>query len=393
MICMKNISKPERELTKVFAAVVMSILLCIFVWIFLDDQTAMLSEGYINGIAKDNEYIVDQMAADITARAKSEEEAVGIIEDAPASSVRYWFLLSPEALVFERNADTTAAIGYLSYSELEDYYVRQGGQNAAAFFELINAGKDFSAVVIKDSSFRSELISVRFLDIGGEKYCVGTSVSQSFMFSAAKLGERIITLKIITLAMCSALILVTAFYSFLNRRKTITISILQNDLINKNILVQEHGERLAAIESDGFDKNDDTPTGLYNRKFFNTVITKLSARKTENVGIIYIRISNLMALNYEKGFAFTSQIIMDTAEKVKSHATEKDICSHISKNEFVMLKFNTTDDETLQTAQKLYEDIRMSNSFIEVAAGSSFKTENMTMEEALDAAYATAPLT
>jgi len=389
---MKRISKPEKELTKVFAAVTIAILLCICVWMFLNNQTAKLSEGYINGIAKDNEYIVDTMAADITARAANEDEAVGIIENAPSSSVRYWFLLSSEALVFERSADTTAAIGLLNYSGLEDYYVRKGGRNVAGFFELIRAGEDFSAVVVKDSSFRSELISVRFFTIGGEKYCVGTSVSQSFMFSAAKLGERIITLKIITLVMCAALILVTAAYSFANRKKALTISILQNDLTNKNILVQGHGEKLAAIESDSFEKSDDTPTGLYNRKFFEAVIIKLSARKTENVGIIYIRLSNLMALNYEKGFAFTDQIIIDTAGKFKSYATEKDICAHISKNEFVMLKFNTTGDETHHTAQKLYDELRKSNPTIDVAAGSSFKSEDMTIEATLDAALVTMPL-
>ena len=389
---MKGITKPEKELTKVFAAVAVSIFLCIFVWMFLNNQTAMLSEGYMNGIAKDNEYIADQMASDITAHAKSEDDAVGIIKDAPQSSVRYWFLLSSEALVFERSADTTAAVGRLNYSELEEYYVRQGGQNIAGFFELINAGEDFSAVVIKDSSFRNELISVRFLDIGGEKYCVGTGVSQSFMLSSAKLGERIITLRILTLVMCAALILVTVFYSFANRGKALTISVLENDLSNKNILVQGHGERLAAIESGNFDKSDDTSTGLYNRKFFEAVIAKLSARKTENVGIIYIRLSNLMTLNYEKGFAFTSQIILDTAGMFKSYATEKDICAHINKNEFVMLKFNTTGDETLQTARKLYDELREHNPSVDVTAGTSFKSEDMTIEAALDAALTTPPL-
>ena len=388
---MKKFGKPEIELTKVFAAVTTAILLCICIWLFLNSQTAMLSEGYIDGVAKNNEYIVDLMAADIAVHASSENEAVGIIKNAPSSSVRYWFLLSSEELVFERSADTTAAIGRLNYSELEEYYVRQGGQNIAGYFNLIKSGEDFSAVVIKDSAYRSELISARFLVIGGEKYCVGTGVSQSFMLSSAKLGERIITLKIIALVLCAAVILLTASCAFANRKKTLKISVLQNDLASKNILVQGHGERLAAIESDGFEKSDDTPTGLYNKIFFDAVIKKLSARKTENVGIIYIRLTNLMTLNYEKGFAYTSQLIMDIADKVKSYATEKDICAHVSKNEYVMLKLNTTSDETRQTAKMLYDELRSSNPSVDIAAGSSFKSEDMTIEAALDAALAATP--
>src|ERR1035437_10224158 len=143
---MKKLIASEKELLKVFAAVSASVLLCVLVWLFLSGQTDLLTKGYINGIAKDNEYLVATMAAKITASASDESQAVEIIQSAPSSGSRYWFLLSSDSLVYEMDAATTTAMGTLSYTELENYYVRNGGSGVSKLFDLINAGQDFSPV-------------------------------------------------------------------------------------------------------------------------------------------------------------------------------------------------------------------------------------------------------
>lgn len=387
---METNGKADKELVKILITVVMTVIFCIFVWIFLDSQTSRLSKGYINGIAKDNEYIVTAIASSIASSATNEDQAVEIIQSAPVSGARYWFLYSSESLVFERNMDTTADLGGMTYKELAEYYIRNGGSGGNEYFDLINAGEDFTAVVLKDRPLGSELISVTFIEVAGQKYCVGTSVLPSYMFSAGKIGERIFYLRIMTLIMCFVTIALTAYLSLANRKKALAISVLQNDLTDKNILVQGHGERLAAIESDSFEKSDDTLTGLYNKMFFESIMTKLSERKTEEVGIIYIRFSNLMVLNYEKGFAFTNQLLTDASKIFKAYATDKDIISHINKNEFVMLRFNSTRDQTLLTAQKLFAEIKGMNPNTIIAAGCSFKNQDKTIQQTLDAAFVTA---
>lgn len=97
-----------------------------------------------------------------------------------------------------------------------------------------------------------------------------------------------------------------------------------------------------------------------------------------------------MVLNYEKGFAFTNQLLTDASKIFKAYATDKDIISHINKNEFVMLRFNSTSDQTLLTAQKLFAEIKGMNPNTIIAAGCSFKNQDKTIQQTLDAAFVTA---
>jgi len=386
-IYMKTNSKADKELVKIIITVVMTVIFCIFVWIFLNSQTSQLSKGYINGIAKDNEYIVTAIASNIASSATNEDQAVEMIQSAPVSGARYWFLYSSESLVFERNMDTTADLGGMTYKELAEYYIRNGGSGGNEYFDLINAGEDFTAVVLKDRPLGSELISVTFIEVAGQKYCVGTSVLPSYMFSAGKIGERIFYLRIMTLIMCFVTIALTAYLSSANRKKALYIRILQNDLAEKNILVQEQGERLFESDSDDSDKSDDNLTGLYNRKFFEAIVAKLATRNVENIGIVYLRINNLTALNYESGFASTNRLIVETAKLIKLNATDKDICARISRNEFAMLKFETTYKLTVHTAQKLYTELKEKHPSAIFSEGSSYKRKDVTIEVAIEAAW------
>jgi len=384
---MKINSKADKELVKLFVTVVMTVIFCIFVWIFLNSQTSQLSKGYINGIAKDNEYIVTAIASNIASSATNEDQAVEIIQSAPVSGARYWFLYSSESLVFERNMETTADLGGMTYKELADYYIRNGGSGGNEYFDLINAGEDFTAVVLKDRALGSELISVTFIEVAGQKYCVGTSVLPSYMFSAGKIGERIFYLQIMTLVMCFVTIALTAYLSSANRKKALYIRMLQNDLAEKNILVQEQGERLFESDSDDSDKSDDNLTGLYNRKFFEAVVAKLATRNVENIGIVYIRINNLTALNYESGFASTNRLIVETAKQIKSNATDKDICARISRNEFAIIQFDTTYKSTLHMEKKLLGELTDLHPEAKFAVGSAYKRKNTTIHSVVEAAW------
>lgn len=384
---MKKLIVSEKELLKVFAAVSAAVLFCVLIWFFLSGQTDILTKGFINGAAKDNEYIVESMASEITASVTNESQAVKIIQSAPSSGFRYWFLLSSDSLVYEKDLTTTAAMGNLSYSGLEAYYIRNGGIGVDTLFELIKGGQDFSVVMTKRSTMGAELVSAKFIQIGSARYCLGTSVSESYILSAAGIGERIYNLKIMTLLLCLVILALTSFFALSSRKKSLQIKSLKNELTTKNVLVQQQSERIIFPDSENPEKSDDALTGLYNRKFFDSLISKLSARNVENVGFIYIRISNLLALSDEKGPDAINQLIKDTANVLIKHTDVKDVCARISKKEFVIVKFNTTKDETALAVHSLFMDLNALGSEARFAAGSSFKESNIAIESALEEAY------
>jgi diguanylate cyclase (GGDEF)-like protein len=207
------------------------------------------------------------------------------------------------------------------------------------------------------------------------------------MLSAAGIGERTYDVKIVTLLLCFIIIALTSIFSLSNRKKILQIQTIQNDLAAKNILVQQQSERLISPDEDTREKSDDALTGLYNRKFFESLIIKLSARNVENVSIIYIRISNLLALSDTKGAEAINQLIKDTAAVLFKQADESDICARISKKEFVIIKFNTTKEATSLAVKSLLSELNDMGSAAKFAAGSSFKDKNMTIESVLEEAY------
>ncbi len=384
---MKRTGKAGKGLAVVFLITAVMLVIGILIWIFLTAQTDQLRKGYIEGIVKDNEYIVHSMADRIAEEAADESEAAEIIEAAPPSGTRYWFLLSSDAVVFERDAAVTAKVASMSYSDLEDYYIRNGGSGARKLVELINLGEDFSAVVTKDSALGSEIISAVFIEIGGERFCIGTSVLQSYMFSTAKIGERIFILRTMTLLLCLVLAALTSYFASVNYRKTLKIHKLQDELKDKNIHVQEQEKRLSDAYSDDANKSNDAFTGLYNRKFFDAVTAKLSERNAEKIGIIFIRIDNLAKLKSDKGYAFANQLIMETADSLKKHGTAKDICARIRVNVFAVISLDTTNRLTLQHQKKLLNELKALYPDAIVTAGSSYRSETSTFDAALVEAW------
>ena len=385
---MIRFSKKDGNLARVFITVSLSAIFCVLVFISIRGQTEKLSEGYISGIAKENEYVVRLVADTIEATAANADQAAEIASAQPADGARYWFLLSSDSVIFERDAETTAALAGKSFDKAEDYYVRSGGSGVGTLFDLFRNGKDFSAVVTKSSAVGSEIISARFLEIGGERFCLGMSVSKSYMFSSSGIGRHVQYLDTLVLALCAAALALIAWFSISVRKKAAKVQILQNDLRGKNILVQEQGEKMFESAPEDDSKSDDTLSGLYNRKFFDAFVGKLSQKGISNVGIIYIRISNLAALGYEKGFAFTNRIVSDAARIVASYTTSADICARISKNEFAIVQCGATASQTMQSAGELSGELKRLDSDAAFAAGWSHTAEAGTLDSAIKAAMA-----
>jgi diguanylate cyclase (GGDEF)-like protein len=381
-------NKVDKELVKVLLTVVMAVSFCVFIWIFLNDQAARLGKGYMDGVTKDNEYIVEAVSSYISSSATDQTQAVDLLASAPSTGTRYWFMLSSEALIFEKNADITADLAGMTYRELSDAYIRNGGSGGSEFYAMIEKGQEFTAVVTKDRKDGRELISVTFIEVSGQKYCIGTSILQNYMYSTGKIGERIFMLRVMTLVMCCILVALASYYSYANRKKAIQIRVLKHDLTEKNMLVQEQGERMFETDADVTDQSADQLTGLYNRKFFDAVIAKMTTRNVENVGFIFIRIDNLHTLHYENGFASTNRLLVDTAKHIGSSTTDKDICARVSKNEFAILAFDTSYKMISHSASKLLGELKELYPSAEFSEGYSFAWKDTDIASAVEAARA-----
>lgn len=390
---MKLLKKEDRTLLTVLITVVVTVVLCLLLWFFLENQIGLLKEGYINGIAKNNEYIVNQVKSRIENEAVSEQDVVDIVKAAKNTGTRYWMLFSSDRVIFERDGDVTALVSGMDFEELERYYTRMGSDGAGPLVDLIQAGEFFSADVVKDVTAGNELITAAFVTVDGRTYCVATSILESYLFSSAKIGERIILLRILFAAMSALLIVFSAYLASKRRSEILKLQKLQDDLKEKNLLVLDHyGDGFQGDKeySDRQVNSKDPLTGFYNNEFFETVLQKLSLRDISQIGAIVVRISNFYEIGKSRNAEYINQVMIGTTAIIKSHAGAKDICARVRAQEFVLIKLETTDKLTLQTARNIFRDLRDLDTNAGYTAGFAYKDTAPAIDTVLESAWTSA---
>lgn len=387
---MKILKKADQTLLTVLLTVALTILFCLILWFFLNNQIDLMKKGYINGIAKNNEYIVNQVIARISSDAKSEQDVIEIVKAAENTGTRYWMLFSSEGALFERNADVTGVVSGMSFDDLEKYYLRNGGDGAGPLIDLIQAGEFFSADVVKDVTAGNELISAGFVTVDDRTYCVATSILESYLFSSAKVGERIMLFRILFLAMSALLITFSTYLTTTRRRVLLQLQSLRDELKEKNLLVLEHnGDGMQnGEESSNYSLSSTDPlTGLYSNAFFETVLTKLSKRGASKIGVIVVRMSNYYEVCSAQGSDYANQALIGAAAIIKSHADGKNLCARIRTQEFALMKLESTDKLTLQTAKLIFHDLREMDSDATFVAGFAFKDDVSSIDTIMESAW------
>lgn len=382
---MKFLKKKDSELMKVFASVALTILFCVLALLFLEYQIHRVKIDIMNGFARENEYIVKMVSDEIRTEAQSEEDAIVIVKAAPATGTRYWMLFSDEGPLFERNTDTTSMISGMSYEELENYYLRQGGSGVTPFIEMIQEGEFFSAVVIKDVQIGNEIISADYVDVDGVRYCVSTGILQNYLFSSVGIGERAMMLRILVIACCALLVMVVAVLSSSTRSKATKIRELRDELIEKNLFIQRELGK-GDERSDDVQALPDPITGLYTLRFYETFMMKLTQRQVTPVGMVIVRITDYYNLAAEKGPDYANETVRKTAAILLNRAGETDICALLRENELVMVKLKTTEKLTIQSAKELFRELAESGIEAKFAAGFAYREGNSPVDSVTEAA-------
>lgn len=382
---MKLLKKKDGELMKVFVSVALTVLFCVLAVLFLEYQMNRLKTDITNGFARENEYILKMVNEGIREDANSEEDVIAIVKAAPATGTRYWMLFSEDGPLFERNMDTTSKISGMSFEELENFYLRQGGSGVSSFIGLIEKGEFFSAVVTKDVEVGNELISADRVEIAGKSYFVATGILQSYLFSSVGIGERATMLRILVIACCAILTILVAVLSSSGRNKTEKIRELRDELINKNLFIQRElgkgDERL-----DDADAVPDPVTGLHTLRFYEVFMMKLTKRQVSPVGMIAVRILDYHNLAAEKGLEAVNEAVRKTAAILLHQSGKADLCARLRANEFVMVKLKTTEKLTIQSAKEIFRELAESGIEAKFAGGFAYKEGVSAVDAVTEAA-------
>ncbi|MDD3959749.1 MAG: hypothetical protein PHF65_06100 [Oscillospiraceae bacterium] len=383
---MSPVMKKDIELIKVFAGITLAVIFCILGVFFLEYQLQKSRSDLISAFARENEYIVRTVADRMRAEAESTEDVIGIVREAPATGTRYWMLFTESGPLFERDADTSSLVSGMRFEDLEEYYLRQGGRGVPPFIALIRGGESFSAVFSKDVTLGNELITAEYFELDGVRYCVCTSILQSYIFSSAKIGERASMLRILVYSVCALLICSVGYLSLSSRRKSIKIRMLQDELIGKNLFIQSELGSTRGRPADTSTSIKDPGTGFYSPDFYEALLLKMTLKRVSPVGVIIVRITNLREKIAGTGIPSVEELILKTAAVIQTHASDADVCARLSATEFAIIKLRSTEKLTIRAANTLFRDLSESETAFSYSAGFAFRDGEAPAEQAVEAA-------
>lgn len=380
---MESASRYNKNLFVTLGTVVLTFLLALSAWLYFLAQEKMQLDGYMQGIALRNGSLAEQMTVDLRNGASGPEQALEIVSSAPADGVSYWSLIVDDTVVYEKNDTRTGELSGMSLDELTDEYIRQGGTGITELANQIRSGQPFSVLMVKEVALGNELISGAFVEIDGQSYCVTVSIMQSYLLSSTGYAAAQTQLRILVAVSLLVSVAAVSYLSILNYRKKLMMRLMEKDLQDKNILIQEQGDRLFADSDEKVDNVSDIRTGLYTEDFFRTVMSRLPSRNIASVGFLSIRLDQLALLYGQYGYQTVTSLIQDAAETLMKHLSPKEIAARVGKAEFAVIILGSSPEELSRLERKI------AVSLVDLDAKATFSCgwALCGSDETLDAAY------
>jgi len=139
--------------------------------------------------------------------------------------------------------------------------------------------------------------------------------------------------------------------------------------------------------------NHDILTGLYNRNFFDSEVSRLQLSRLYPIGIVIVDMNNLKATNDRFGHAAGDDLIRQVAESLRNSFRAGDVIARIGGDEFAILLIKTNQDGMRSAVERLRANIRdQKNDLLSIAVGMAVGQEGSylpgIMREADDRMYA-----
>lgn len=148
-------------------------------------------------------------------------------------------------------------------------------------------------------------------------------------------------------------------------------------------LKEEIAERKAAEEKMRYLSMHDTLTGLYNRTFFEEEMSRLEKEQFANMGLIMCDVDGLKLINDSMGHDKGDNLLISTANLIKSCFSSSEIVARVGGDEFAILLPNASQQILEQNYQKLQEhafslDKSMNEFPLSLSIGFALRTDTKT---------------
>lgn len=147
-------------------------------------------------------------------------------------------------------------------------------------------------------------------------------------------------------AICYLFICKAVFFENIEDPLERTIS-MYNEALEKNLKLS-------------FDMAIDFMTGLYNRRYLDSIINNIIVDNVEEIILVAFDMNNLKMINDCLGHINGDKAILEIARVLKKNFSKKDVLARIGGDEFLAVVFNSTVDDVKAILDSIDEDLKIS---------------------------------
>ncbi len=352
---------------EIFGISILTVALIFLGWSYIFQETNQYKDSITDSFGFNQEVLVEQVAKSVeeyleryseqagyTPEQAEEAVVVNVIKKAETTGSRYWFFYSSEGVIFEKDAEETRNVKGKDLLELERYWKLQGGSGMEAFGGMLSERRNGSAIFSKDNEAGDEIASIKYFTVGDRDYYLGLSTKQTYVMSTARVSEHILYLWTFS-ALVSLDILIFSLLLCLRIYKHQKESEkLNKSIVNKSLQIQELNLKLSS-KSEAVQNASiyDNLTRLYNRKFFDNLLSRINHDLLMPVSIVVLDINGLGQLNTTEGYNTGDELLEKTSEILHKVCIDTDVVARTGSSEFAILMTATKEAEAYGTARNI----------------------------------------
>jgi len=352
---------------KMFAICVLTFSFILLCWVYIVHESQNYKDSMIQSFSTNQEIIVSEVAKSV--RGKMEASAAEkdysaiqskaqvveeIIKNAETSGSRYWFFYSSSEVIYEKDDITTKSLIGKDLSGLIHYWKLQGGTGTEAFEALILQESNGSTLFSKSSVSGTEIVSLRSFTIDDVRYFLGMSTQQTYVMSVSRTKEHILYLYLFSGAVSLATMILSLLLCLSIYKHQKEFDRTYTSLTDKNTQIEELTRKLTQkTEAAQNASIYDGLTKLYNRKFFDTLLSRIKDEVFLPVSIVALDINGLSKINATRGFEAGDELLEKTSEILQRVCIDTDVVARTSGSEFTILMTTTDESEAYGTAENI----------------------------------------
>jgi len=323
-------------------------------------------EKTIETLSREQELLVEQVGREARNELKryaaaaasfSEAEkgvAEGLLQTVETSGSRYWFFYSDKGVIFEKNEEETRNVEGKNLEELVEKWKISGGTETEKFETLVEERKSGSVVFTKNIGTGEEVVSVTHFKVSGRYYHLGMATQKAYLLQESGVNSHLLYLYSFAGVVCVSLVVLTLLLCLTIYRKHTESEQSNRSIIDKTLKIQELTLKLdAKTEAVEVASIYDSLTKMYNRKFFDTFLSKIKSRLLMPVSILVLDINGLFRLNELEGYSLGDDLLIKTAEILRRVCIETDIVCRTDGSEFTIIMTGTKENGAYGVAENI----------------------------------------